>query len=134
VTKPYHLVVENHPAFLQATVTGDHNPNNALRFLTEAFVACSTSGHNSLLLEFSLSRPSLDSSSIFDVVAQRAAIAAKLRKIAYVDHAGHGRHPEKMRFAETVALNRGVNVRLFHELEPAQRWLTEGAQTSPLDA
>ena len=106
-------------------MTGAHNAANALRFLTESFDAIVKSGHGSLLLEFCLSGPSLDSSSIFDVVAQRTAVAAKLRRIAYVDHSGHGRDPSKMKFAETVALNRGVNVRLFHELEEAQRWLTE---------
>jgi hypothetical protein len=31
--------------------------------------------------------------------------------------------PEGARFAETVALNRGVNVRLFAGVEEARRWL-----------
>ena len=122
---PYRLVVDEQPAYLHAAVTGAHNAPNALRFLTEAFAACAKSGRTALLLEFNLAGPSLDSSSIFDVVAQRTAIAAKLRKIAYVDHSGTGRDPDKMKFAETVALNRGVNVRLFHELEDARRWLSE---------
>ncbi len=118
-------MITEHPGYLQATVTGAHNAANALRFLTEAFDAISKSGDSSLLLEFNLAGPSLDSSSIFDVVAQRTAMAAKLRRIAYVDHSGHGRDPSKMKFAETVALNRGVNVRLFHDLADAQRWLSE---------
>ena len=29
-------------------------------------------------------------------------------------------------FFETVAINRGHNVRLFHDLEEARRWLSEG--------
>lgn len=95
-----------------------------MRFLTDAFDACTKSGHSALLLEFSLAGPSLDSSTIFDVVAQRTAIAAKLRKIAYVDRANFGRNPEKMKFAETVAMNRGVNVRLFHDLDAAHTWLS----------
>jgi len=118
-------VITEHPGYLQATVTGAHNAANALRFLTESFAAITKSGHTSLLLEFSLTGPSLDSSSIFDVVAKRTTQGSKLRRIAYVDHSGHGRDPAKMKFAETVALNRGVNVRLFHELEDAQRWLSE---------
>ena len=123
-TAPYRLVIVDHPSYLKATVTGEHNAPNALRFLTEAFDACAKSGHSALLLEFNLTGPSLDSSSIFDVVAQRTAIAAKLRKIAYVDRANFGRDPEKMKFAETVAMNRGVNVRLFHDLETAGAWLS----------
>jgi hypothetical protein len=122
---PYRLEIEEHPAYLRATVTGAHTAPNALRFLTEAMAAIAKSGHTALLLEFNLTGPSLDSSSIYDVVAQRTALAAKLRKIAYVDKTTHGRDAAKMQFAETVALNRGVNVRLFHELEDADRWLSE---------
>jgi hypothetical protein len=122
---PYRLVITEHPGYLQATVTGSHNAANALRFLTETFAAITKSGHTSLLLDYRLTGPSLDSSSIFDVVAKRTVEGSKLRRIAYVDHSGHGRDPEKMKFAETVALNRGVNVRLFHELEDARRWLSE---------
>lgn len=63
-TPPYSLIIRDHRSYLQATVIGEHNASNALRF------------------------------------------------------------PEKMKFAETVAMNRGVNVRLFHDLETADAWLS----------
>ena len=121
---PYRLVLAEHPGYLQATVTGTHNPENALRFLTESFDACVKTGQSALLLEFNLAGRSLASSSIFDVVSKRAAVAAKLRKIAYYDNSE--RDPDKVKFAETVARNRGVNVRLFQDLEAAKTWLSEG--------
>jgi hypothetical protein len=123
---PYRLVVEQHPAYLHASVTGEHNAANALRFLTESITACAESGQVNLLLEFNLAGPSLDSTSIFAVTARPAQMAAKLRRIAYVDTSS--RDPAKMKFAETVAQNRGVNVRLFRELEAAKRWLAEGTE------
>lgn len=123
-TNPYRLIIQEQPVYLHATVTGTHNAVNALRFLTESFTECLKVGQTALLLEFNLSGPSLDSSSIFDVVSQRTAMAAKLRKIAYYDNSE--RDPEKVKFAETVARNRGVNVRLFRDLNEAKRWLTEG--------
>ena len=123
---PYHLVITEHPVYLQATVTGAHNAENALRFLTEAFAACAKTGRTALLLEFNLSGRSLESSSIFDVVSKRTAQALKLRKIAYYDNSE--RDPEKVKFAETVARNRGVNVRLFNDLDAAKGWLSEGAR------
>jgi hypothetical protein len=121
---PYRLILTERPEYLQATVTGTHNPENALRFLTESFEACLRLGCTSLLLEFNLSGKSLDSTSIFDVVSKRTATAAKLRKIAYYDNSE--RDLAKVKFAETVARNRGVNVRLFQDLEAAKSWLTEG--------
>lgn len=122
----YRLVIEERPAYLQATATGAHNAANALRFLTEAFAACSKTGHTALLLEFNLSGPSLNTSSIFDVVSKRTSEAARLRKIAYYDNSE--RDIDKTQFAETVARNRGVNVRLFQDLDAAKRWLTEGTK------
>jgi hypothetical protein len=31
-----------------------------------------------------------------------------------------------MKFAETVAINRGVNVRLFQDLAKAKEWMAQG--------
>lgn len=68
-----------------------------------------------------LSGPSFDLGSIFSVVAERSADGKKLRKIAYVDTSQ--RDPTALKFAETVAVNRGVNVLLFQDLAAAQRWM-----------
>ncbi len=120
---PYHLVPQEQPGYVHATVTGTHSAKNALRFLTESFEACSRSGCDALLVEFNLSGPSIGTSSIFDVVSKRTKEATRMRKIAYVDSSE--RDLEKKQFAETVALNRGVNVRLFADMAAAQRWLSE---------
>ena len=121
---PYRLILKQEPGYLHATVTGEHNAENALRFLTESFDECIRTGGTALLLEFNLAGRSLGSSIIFDVVSKRTAQAVKLRKIAYYDNSD--RDPEKVKFAETVARNRGVNVRLFRALDEAKAWLAEG--------
>jgi hypothetical protein len=117
----YHLTLEEHPGYLHATATGTHTPENALRFLKEVHEACTQRGYSAVLLEMNLAGPSLDSTSIFRVIAQRSMDAAGLKKIAYVD--ASSRDPEKMKFAETVAINRGVNVRLFQDLALAKEWM-----------
>ena len=68
-----------------------------------------------------LSGPSLDPASIFRVTSQRNSHATRLERIAYVDAVGS---PERPKFAETVAVNRGVNVRLFQGLDAAKAWLS----------
>jgi len=70
-----------------------------------------------------LSGPSLDTSSIYDVITQRVPDGAKLRKVAYVQTKVED--PAMPYFAETVALNRGVNVRLFQNVAAAAQWLLE---------
>jgi hypothetical protein len=119
---PYRLTIAEFPTYLHATVTGTHTPANALRFLQEAHAACVERGKTDVLLEMNLTGPSLDTTSIFRVISERSGDALKLRKIAYVD--ASSRDPEKMRFAETVAVNRGVNVRLFQDVAKAKEWMS----------
>src|SRR5258707_15668126 len=114
----YHLMLEEHPGYLHATATGTHTPENALRFLKEVHEACTQRGYSAVLLEMNLAGPSLDSTSIFRVIAQRSTDAAGLNKIAYVD--ASSRDPEKMKFAQTPPANPGLNVRLFPEPTQAQ--------------
>lgn len=118
----YHLTIEEKPSYLHAKVTGTRTRENARRFLAEAHAACVQRNYSALLLEMNLSGPSLHPSSIFDVIAERSSDGLKFEKIAYVDASSEG-DPQRAKFAETVAVNRGVRVRLFRNLDDAERWI-----------
>ena len=118
--KPYRIGFEVHSSYVHATVTGDHTPENTLRFLKEAYEACVSHAKDSVLLEMRLEGPTMGAGNIFSVVQQRTEPGRELRRIAYVDG---GRDPAKAKFAETVARNRGVNVRLFATVDDAKKWL-----------
>jgi hypothetical protein len=79
--------------------------------------------HQRALVEIRFTGPSLDTGTIFGVISERSRDARDLRKIAYLD--GAEADAEKRKFAETVAVNRGVPVRLFQDVEEAKRWLAE---------
>jgi hypothetical protein len=120
---PYEFTVEEHPTYVHARVNGDRSPANALRFLEEAYAACVKSGRSDLLLEMNLSGGSLTTTNVYNVISQRVPDGRNLRKIAYVDTS-----PDDVamaHFAETVALNRGVNVRLFQNIAAAEEWLLD---------
>ena len=119
----YRLTIVERPGYVHARVTGPNTPENALRFLQESYEACVARGRSALLLEMDLSGPSLDTSSIFRIVAERTTDALKLRKIAYVEKSRE-KDEGKVHFAETVAVNRGVNVKLFRDVAEAERWLS----------
>src|SRR5262245_59711098 len=116
---PYELCLEEHPGYLHARATGPHTPRNALRFLIEAAQALRDSRHTDLLLEFALTGPSLTGGMIYEIVAERSADGAQFGRIAYLDQSTE-RRLEHLRFAETIARNRGVRVRLFRTLPDAQ--------------
>jgi hypothetical protein len=119
----YRLTVEVKPGYVHAKVDGARTPENAARFLREAHEACVSAGRSAVLMEMHLSGPSLGSLNIFHVISQASPRGAMLRRIAYVDtFAGE---PDAPRFAETVAQNRGVNVRLFPDVAAAEAWLAE---------
>lgn len=119
------ITLQDMHGYMHAKATGAHSPQNAARFLREAHQACLKRGFDSLLLELALDGPSLPPAEIFAVVADRSFEGSKLRRIAYVDPSE--RDPGKMKFAETVAINRGVNVRLFRDIAEAHRWLASSA-------
>jgi hypothetical protein len=120
----YQLTIEERPTHLHAKVVGERTPANALRFLEEAFAACVKSGHSSLLLEMRLSSRSITTTAVYEVILKRVPDGRRLCKIAYVDATSE--HSDIPHFAETVAVNRGVNVRLFESVAVAAEWLSEG--------
>lgn len=119
----YEMTIEVHPHFLHARARGDRTAENASRFLREAYEACVHAGVASLLLEMRFTGATLGTPKIFEVVAARSGEGMRLKKVAYVDVTPGA--PGKPSFAETVARNRGVNVRLFPDIAAAARWLRQ---------
>jgi hypothetical protein len=116
----YDLTLERKPTYLHATATGTRSEENARRFLVDAYVASVEHKCGSLLLEMNLSGPPLSLASVYSVIAERSPDGANLQRIAYVDQ----QSDDSAEFAELVAFNRGVNVRLFQRLSDAERWLS----------
>jgi hypothetical protein len=119
----YQLTIEERPTYLYARADGDMTAANALRFLEEAYAACVKSGRSAVLLDMQLHGPNLNTTSVYEVISKRAADGTKLLQIAYVPHMTDD--VSMAHFAETVAVNRGVNVRLFQSVVAAERWLSE---------
>jgi len=116
----YRLVIEEHPGYLHAKAQGERTRENARQALQDAYAACVAKGQRNLLFELDLEGAQLGMLRIYDVIAERSVDGSKLRRIAYVDSIPG----KESKFAETVATNRGVNVRLFADVTAAKRWLT----------
>jgi SpoIIAA-like len=123
----YELTVEVRPDYLHASVTGDRTADNVDRFLREAYAACVDNAKSNLLLEMRLTGSRLGTFGIYRLISDRSADGARLRRIAYVEDPLD--NVEEARFAETVAVNRAVNVRLFMDVSEAARWLESDLHT-----
>jgi hypothetical protein len=119
----YEFIVEEHPGYVHAMVRGDRTEGNTLRALKEMGEACRRLNRYEVLLELAFTGPSLDMTSILRVISERSASGTRLRKLAYFESSPD--KPGRAAFAETVAVNRGVNVRHFTGREAAIRWLLE---------
>jgi len=76
-----------------------------------------------VLVEERLEGARLGTSDVFAIVMDESSRAVEVfQAIAYVDVNAGG---DMMKFAENVALNRGVPVRLFGTVAEAEKWLED---------
>lgn len=119
----YTVALEEKPGFLHAVIGGRNTRENVQGYLQEVMRECLARGCGRVLIEERLDGPRLGSSDVFDIAAEGAMRGATtLAAIAYVDVNAQG---SLMKFAEDVAVNRGVRVRVFGTVAEAERWLRQ---------
>ena len=117
----YKLAITRKPAYLHAVVTGANSKANVAGYLDEIFAACLATSCFKVLVEEHLEGARLPAADVYQIVAQGSAKAGgKVEAFAYVDANAKG---DLMAFAETVALNRGLPVRVFRTVADAEKWL-----------
>ena len=119
----YQLTVTQEPGYLHAIVTGTNDAETVARYLEELRRECIARQCFRLLIEERLEGPRLGTFPIYKVASEGSERArGLLRAIAYVDVHAAG---QLMRFAETVAVNRGLPVVVFASVEQARQWLLQ---------
>ncbi len=119
----YVLSVENKEAYLHITVTGDNTPENVANYLSEVRDKCVEHQCSNVLIEENLRGPSLAPSIVFSIITEAATrVWPIVQRIAYID-TNPAHQTETLQFAETVAVNRGVNIRFFSRIAEAEQWL-----------
>jgi hypothetical protein len=119
----YELTVQQKVGYLHIKVMGDNSPQTVRGYLADAYVACVQRHCSSLLIEEELRGPGLSVLDIYQIVSEGSQRTwPHVRRIAYVD-VNKEHSSANLHFAETVATNRRVNVRLFSTVEEAEEWL-----------
>jgi hypothetical protein len=117
----YELTIEQKPTYLHAVVTGQNSRENVARYLEEVLRECIACSCLRVLIEERLEGPRLQTIDVFGIASEGPKKAhGMLKAIAYVDVNAEG---NLMRFAQTVAVNRGLPVAVFPTVADAEKWL-----------
>jgi hypothetical protein len=119
----YDMKVMHEDDYLHVLVTGDNTPEDVAAYLDQVRGVCAEHGLSKVFIEENLTGPPFGTVDVYDVVSGASqGVAPAIRSIAFVDT-----NPEHdfaaMEFAETVAVNRGVNVRVFRDVPAAREWI-----------
>lgn len=119
---PYQVTFGKRSNFISATVTGDNSRDVVPLYMTDILDECTRLDCFRVLIDERLGGPRLDAMDVFSMVAEGSMKAiGKFDAIAYVDE----KMGQMADFAETVAVNRGMPLAMFDNLEDAEAWLCE---------
>jgi hypothetical protein len=125
----YALAIEAKDGYLHAIATGQNSRDNVLRYMEDLLRECDARDCWYVLLEERLEGPRLGTLDVFEIASQRGRpLGSRLRSIAYVDVNASG---DLMKFAEDVAVNRGIPVRVFADVADAEHWLRARLASGP---
>ena len=117
----YQLTITEKPTYLHAVVTGKNTPENVAGYLKDLLRECEARQCFNVLIEERLEGRRLETWDVYQIASDNSALARGFfRSVAYVDVNASG---ELMKFAETVANNRGVPMMLFATVTEAEAWL-----------
>ena len=117
----YQLTITEKPSYVHALVTGTNSRENVEDYLRDIMRECAARKCVRVLIEERLEGPRLDTLTVFHIVSEGSRRAqGDFEAIAYVDVNAEG---NLMKFAETVAVNRGLPVMVFSSVAKAEEWL-----------
>jgi hypothetical protein len=114
--------VESSSGYLHIRVRGDNVPPVITRYLREAYEVCRESQCPNVLIEEFLEGPTLSVTEVFFLVSKNLNVFPVVQRVAFVD-ANPAHDPARMDFAETVAVNRGLQMRHFSTVAEAVAWI-----------
>ena len=124
----YKLTIDQKPTYLHIMVTGQSTRENVMQYMQDVIRECINLNYSAVLIEERLEGARLGMFEVFSMVSEGATqYLGRLRAIAYADADGDR---GLMQFAENVAVNRGIPIRIFSNVPDAETWLLQQARGS----
>lgn len=124
----YDVTFDRRSNFIHAVVTGRNTADSIIGYMNEIRDECEKQDCHRVLIEENLDGRRLDEMQIFDIISQGSADALGVfEALAYVDEQ---QDFEVVKFAETVAINRGIPIAVFSSVSDAENWLRHHVEGS----
>ena len=119
----YTLKIEKRGSYLYASVKGLNTPENIAGYFREIQQEMVKRDCYDIVVVEDFQGPDLDTLTAYKLVSKAAfEHPAEPSKLAFV--VLNPDHKSSIKFGETVARNRGVNIRLFKEAQAAEEWIS----------
>jgi hypothetical protein len=120
--KQYTVVFENYPSYLYALVHGEQYGYDVLSgFLREIAEECKRRGFVQVLIEENISATA-SREDVFRIASELPDLGFSDIRMAYIDR--FLEQKELNEFGQDVAVDHGVDVQIFRDLESANEWLS----------
>ncbi len=111
-------LIEGRKEYLYVEYSEPYHFNNLIDMMNEVLTLCQTESHQKFLVNISNMTGKVSPMERFELAVKGASLFLYKGKYAIVY-----RKEEINRFAETVGVNRGLNARIFSEMDEAMKWL-----------
>jgi hypothetical protein len=116
----YKIAFDERSEFLYARITGTNTPETIVSYLQDVVEKCTEIDCFRVLLHECLDGPRLTFMELFETISDVSKrVLGNFDAVAYVDE----NMGELMEFGEDVAVNRGMPLAAFDNLDDATRWL-----------
>lgn len=122
----YQLAITEKPGYLHCIVTGRNTMENVAAYLQELARECEARNCFRVLIEEHLVGRRLETWDVYQLVSEGGTRnLGKFQAMAFVDVNAEG---DLMKFAETVASNRGLPMMVFATVPEAESWISSKAR------
>lgn len=125
----HSISVQPKGAYLHVIVRGDNTFEDVSQYIKETSEACQQHHCFNILIEEHLSGPTIGALHMYEIINQNLNLLLPFdHHLAYVDiNPEHDKGNNQ--FVETVAVNRGLHVKLFFNTPEAEEWLLKQSQS-----
>lgn len=118
VSEQFMKIIEGRNGYLYVEYSEPYQFNNLIDLMKEVIVICETESHQKFLVNIVNMTGKVSPMERFELAMKAVPLFQHKGKYALVY-----RKEEINRFAENVGVNRGLNARIFSDMDEAKQWL-----------